>query len=309
MSISNQRIVYLNGDYLPENQATIPIKDQGFKYGDGVFDTTRTFGHKIFKLQEHLERFEKSLKYLDLDPGLTISQLASVTEEVVERNLPLLNSEEDYWVTQRVTRGLVGNDSEAWPEWPSATVIVECTPLPLAARAKHYRDGIQIITPSVRRVAPEMASPRAKTHNYLNFVLGDLEVAAQNPDALSVLLDKNGNLAEGKGSNVFLVRGHRLITPKEKYVLPGVSRSVTMELGRKLGLEVEEGDIDLFDAYNADEAFITSTSFCICPIQSINGRKPSVLDMPGPVTKKLITAYTELVDFDWYSQYLSKLER
>jgi branched-chain amino acid aminotransferase len=80
-----------------------------------------------------------------------------------------------------------------------------------------------------------------------------------------------------------------------------------MELGRKLGLEVEEGDMDLFDAYNANEAFITSTSFCICPIQSINGRKPTALDMPGPVTKKLITAYTELVDFDWYSQYLSKL--
>ncbi|MDG1275417.1 MAG: aminotransferase class IV, partial [Alphaproteobacteria bacterium] len=98
MSLSNQRIVYLNGAYLPENEAVIPIKDQGFKYGDGVFDTTRTFGHKIFKLHEHLERFEKSLKYLNLDPGLSIKELARITEEVVARNLPLLNSGDDYWV-------------------------------------------------------------------------------------------------------------------------------------------------------------------------------------------------------------------
>ena len=308
MPLLNQRIVYLNGAFVPENEAVVPIKDQGFKYGDGVFDTTRTFGHKIFKLKEHLERFERSLKYLDLNSGLSIEQLGVITEEVVERNLPLLASGDDYWVTQRVTRGLTGDDSQAWPDWPESTVLIECTPLPLAARAHYYRDGIQLITPSIRRVAPEMASPRAKTHNYLNFVMGDLEVQSQNPDALAVLLDKNGNLAEGKGSNIFVIKGHKLITPKEKYVLPGVSREVTMNLGRELGCEIQEEDIDLFDAYNADELFITSTSFCICPVQSINGRRPGANVIPGPVTKKLIDAYVNLVGFDWYEQYLSKIK-
>ena len=110
MSLINQRVVYLNGVYVPENEAVVPIKDQGFKYGDGVFDTTRTFGHEIFKLKEHLERFERSLRYLDLDPGLSMKQLETITEEVVERNLPLLASGDDYWVTQRVTRGLNGDD-------------------------------------------------------------------------------------------------------------------------------------------------------------------------------------------------------
>ena len=153
-----------------------------------------------------------------------------------------------------------------------------------------------------------MASPRAKTHNYLNFVMGDLEVQSQNPDALSVLLDKNGNLSEGKGSNIFVIKGQKLITPKEKYVLPGVSRKVTINLGLELGYEIEEEDIDLFDAYNADELFITSTSFCICPVQSINGRRPAATIIPGPVTKKLIDAYVALVGFDWYEQYLSKIK-
>jgi branched-chain amino acid aminotransferase len=307
MNLANQRIVYLNGEFVPESEARIPIKDQGFKFGDAVFDTTRTFGHEIFKLREHLERFERSMRYLKLDGGHSLDDFVSVTEEVVRRNLPLIASDDDYWVTQRVSRGLSEGDREAWPDWPDATVIVECTPLPLAARAKSYRDGIEVITPSVRRVSPEMASPRAKTHNYLNLILGDLEVAAQNPDALSVLLDRDGNLAEGKGSNIFLVTEGKLKTPRERFVLPGVSRQVTKELATGMGLEVEETDIDLFDAYNADEAFITSTSFCICPIQSINGRALAEGSIPGPVTKKLISAYVEMVGFDWYAQYLSRL--
>ena len=307
MTIANQRIVYLNGAFVPESEAKIPIKDQGFKFGDAVFDTTRTFGHRIFRLREHLERFERSLRYLKLDPGHTVDDFISVSEEVVRRNLPLLDGDDDYWVTQRVSRGLADGDRESWPDWPQTTVIVECTPLPLSARAGLYRDGIAVITPSVRRVAPEMASPRAKSHNYINLILGELEVAAQNPAALSILLDRDGNLAEGKGSNIFLVSEGRLRTPRERFVLPGVSRQVTCELAARCGLEVEACDIDLFDAYNADEAFITSTSFCICPVRSINGRNTGCADIPGPVTRRLIDAYVELVEFDWYGQYLSRL--
>ena len=308
MTIANQRVVYLNGEFVPESEARIPIKDQGFKFGDAVFDTTRTFGHKIFRLREHLERFERSLRYLKLESGHSIDDFVRVSDEVVRRNLPLLDRDDDYWVTQRVSRGLSEGDREAWPDWPDATVIVECTPLPLAARAAKYRDGLDVITPSVRRVAPEMASPRAKTHNYINFILGELEVTAQNPAALSLLLDTNGNLAEGKGSNIFLVRNGALRTPRERFVLPGVSRQVTSELAEKLGLVVEETDIDLFDAYGADEAFITSTSFCICPVRSINGRQFGETAIPGPITERLIKAYVDLVGFDWYNQYLARLE-
>ncbi len=307
MAIANQRVVYLNGEFVPESEALLPIKDQGFKFGDAVFDTTRTFGHRIFRLREHLERFERSLNYLQLKPGYSIDDFTEITEEVVRRNLPLIGSDDDYWVTQRVSRGLGAGDRESWPDWPSTTVIVECTPLPLAVRAPQYRDGLEVVTPSVRRVAPDMASPRAKTHNYINLVLGDLEATARNPNAHAVLLDRDGNLSEGKGSNIFLVSDGCLRTPRERFVLPGVSRQVTWDLAAGLGYTVEEADIDLFDAYNADEAFITSTSFCICPIQSINGRRPGDSAIPGPITAKLIAAYVALVGFDWYGQYLRRL--
>ncbi|MEQ9121325.1 MAG: aminotransferase class IV, partial [Alphaproteobacteria bacterium] len=127
---------------------------------------------------------------------------------------------------------------------------------------------------------------------------------AHDPEALAVLLDTHGNLAEGKGSNIFFVKDGTVVTPKERYVLPGVSRQTTFDLAAAAGLRVEETDLDLFDAYSAAEAFITSTSFCICPVASINGVKIGDGAVPGPVTKQLIDGYVEFVDFDWYGQYL-----
>jgi hypothetical protein len=108
------------------------------------------------------------------------------------------------------------------------TVIVECQPLPLKARATLYRDGVDVYVPSVRRAAPDVISPRAKTHNYLNLIMGDLEARAHDPKAWAVLLDANGNLAEGIGSNIFLVRDGMLMTPQDRFVLPGVSRATVM---------------------------------------------------------------------------------
>tara|TARA_B100001540_G_scaffold37172_1_gene32919 strand:+ start:31 stop:957 length:927 start_codon:yes stop_codon:yes gene_type:complete len=307
MNVPNQRIVYLNGEFVPESEAKIPFRDRGVKFGDAVFDTTRTFGHEIFRLREHLERFYRSLKYLRIDAGMTIEEFIAVTEHVVERNLPLIGKDEDYWVTQRVTRGIDTADRTHWPEWDGPTIIVECLPLPLTARAASYRDGLDIITPSVRRVAPDMVSPRAKTHNYLNLILGDLEVSAQDPNAMAILLDENGNLSEGKGSNIFLVSDGVIRTPKERYVLPGVSRAVVREMAEGLGLIFEDKDIDLFDAYNAEECFISSTSFCVCPVRSVNGNAlPG--DYPGPITRQIIDAYIAYVGFDWYAQYLNRLD-
>lgn len=304
MTIPNQRFVYLNGDYIPENEARLPFRDRGVKYGDAVFDTTRTFGHKIFKLHEHLERLYRSLRYVGIDPGLTLDEMAAITEEVVARNMPLIADDEDYWVSQRITRGIVDpNERSAWPDYIGPTVIVECLPLPLATRSKLYRDGIDMIVSSVRRTAPDMLSPRAKTHNYLNLIMADEEVSAQNPEAYALMLDHNGNVAEGRGSNVFFVAEGKLYTPQERYVLPGVSRQTVMELAEQIGVPCVEKDYDMFDTYVSDEAFITSTSFCICPCRSINGRLFGDGSVPGPITKRLMDAYVELVGFDWVSQY------
>jgi branched-chain amino acid aminotransferase len=289
----DERVAYFNGKIVAESEVLVPFRDRGFIFGDAAFDMTRTFGHRIYKLEEHLERFYRSMRYLQLDPRLELAELASITEEVLERNLILLAPDDDYWVAQRGSRG--------GPDGP--TVIVECSPLPLAARAHLYRDGVRVVVPALRRVPPESLSPRAKTHNYLNLVVADLEAKAVQDDAWAILLDTNGNLSEGLGSNIFLVSNGEITTPQEKYVLPGISRQTVMELARELDLALVEKDIDLFDAYNAEEAFLSSTSLCICPVQSINGRPLNDGSVPGPLTKALSDAYAKSVGFDFVQQY------
>ena len=300
------RIAYFNGRFVPEREVLVPFRDRGFKYGDAVFDTTRTFGHRVFKLAEHVERLYRSLRYLRIDPGLTPEAMVGITGEVVRRNLPLLEPDEDYWVTQRVSRGLDPSAREIWPDREGATVIVECVPLPLRERAALYRDGIRVITPSVRRTPPDALSPRVKTHNYLNLIAGGLEVTAQDPAAWALLLDSSGNLGEGLGSNIFLVQKGVLLTPREQTVLSGISRETVIDLAREAGITVVEKDLDLYDAYNADEAFLTSTSLCICPVASVNGARIGA-GVPGPMTRQLTEAYARFVDFDFVGQYLKRL--
>lgn len=303
---ANERITYFNGKFVPESQVLVPYRDRSWLFGDGCFDVARTFNGKPFRLKEHIERLYRSLKYLrieiDLDPG----RMAAISEEVLDRNRHLLAPDEDYWLAQRVSRGVLEVEGDNW-DHRGPNVIVECMPLPLKKRAAHFRDGIEVIVPSVRRVPPDSLTPRAKTHNYLNLVVADNEVHAQNPEAWAVLLDTYGNLCEGLGSNIFVVRDGALLTPRERFVLPGVSRQTAIDLAGQLGIPCRETDIDLYDAYTADEAFLTSTSLCLCPVRVINGTVIGDGKVPGPITKRLTDAYAELVDCDFVGQYLARL--
>jgi branched-chain amino acid aminotransferase len=300
------RIAYFNGKFVPETEVLIPYRDRSFNRGDGCFDMTRTFDGRIFRLAEHVERLYRSLRYLRIDIGLEPKEIVAISEEVVLRNEPLRAAAGDWWVAQRVSRGVDAIGDEGWGH-TGPQVIVDCTPLPLKARAAQFRDGIDVVVPSIRRIPPPMLSPRAKTHNYLNLILADKEVKAAQPQAWSVLLDENGNLCEGIGSNIFVVRDERVYTPCENYVLPGVSRRTAMELAAQLGLTVEERDLDVYDAVTADEVFLTSTSLCICPVRSVNGQMIGEGRVPGPVTRRITQAYIQHVGTDFVAQYLSRL--
>ena len=298
----NERVVYFDGEIVPESRALVSFRDRSFRYGDGAFDTARTFGHVLFKLEEHIDRFYRSLRYLDIDPGVAKPELIAITEDVLKRNLPLIGKDEDYWVTQRVSRGTETPGGDVYQS-SGPTLIVECSPLPLKSRAPYFRDGIDVMVPSVRRAAPDALTPRAKTHNYLNLVLGDQEVRRQNPRAWAILLDHNGNLSEGVGSNIFIVQEGVIYTPQDRYVLCGVSRETVIEEAAKIGLPVVKKDIDLYDAYTAEEAFITSTSWCLVPVKSING-KAMAAGAWGPVTRQLSQGYMDrLGGFDYVAQY------
>jgi branched-chain amino acid aminotransferase len=306
MTQPTTRTAYFNGAYVPETEVLVPYRDRSFNRGDGCFDMTRTFDGRIFRLAEHVERLYRSLRYLRIDIGLEPKEVVAISEQVVERNEPLRAAVGDWWVAQRISRGVDAIGDEGWTH-TGPQVIVDCTPLPLKARARQFRDGIDVAVPSIRRIPPSMLSPRAKTHNYLNLILADKEVKSTRPDAWSVLLDENGNLCEGTGSNIFVVRDERVFTPREQYVLPGVSRRTVMDLAGTLGIWCEERDLDVYDAVTADEVFLTSTSLCICPVRSVNGHMIGDGVVPGPVTRRLTSAYIAHVGTDFVAQYLSRL--
>jgi branched-chain amino acid aminotransferase len=298
-------IVFFNGELKPESQVGISIRDRGYLYGDAVFDAARTFNGTPFRLPEHIHRLYDSLRYLRIDVGLKQSEMEDWSRRVIEHNYKLLPRGQDMWVMQRISRGIepILPDDVMRP-----TILIETHPIPFARRAALYRDGASIFTPSVPRVPPRFLSPRAKTHNYLNLIMGDLEAAASDPDAWSVLLDESGNLTEGRGSNIFLVKDGTVATPKGQNVLEGITRGVAMNLARGLDMPVEERDLDLYDAYVADEAFLTSTSLCILPVSSFNNTTIAGGQVPGPITRRLMDAFSDTAGMDFEEQYLSHLE-
>lgn len=297
-------IVFFNGELRPESEVGIPIRDRGFIYGDAVFDATRTFNGRPFRLRDHIRRLYDSMRYLRIDPEIDADAMERWSVEVVNHNYPLLPANQDLWVMQRVSRGVEVTEPD---EVASPTVLIETHAIPFARRAALYRDGIRAFTPSIPRVPPRFMSPRAKTHNYLNLVLGDLEAQGTDPGSWAVLLDETGNLTEGRGSNIFLVKDGVVATPRGQFVLEGITRGIVLELATGLDVPVEERDLDLFDAYTADEAFLTSTSLCICPISSVNGAAVGDGRVPGPVTQRLMAAFSDLAGMDYVDQYLAHL--
>ena len=302
-----ETVVFLNGRLIPESQASISIRDRGYLHGDAVFDATRTFNGTPFKLGDHVQRLYNSLRYVRIDPGMGPSEMEHWSREVVRNNYPLLPAGQDMWVMQRISRGEDSTQPGQTGSERRATVLIETHAIPFAKRAVLYRDGIRAITPSVPRIPPRFLSPRAKTHNYLNLIMGDLEAQGTDPGSWAVLLDENGNFTEGMGSNIFLVKDGMVNTPRGQFVLEGISRGIAMDLAAGLNFPVAERDLDLYDAYTADEAFFTSTSLCICPVASINGAAIGDGKVPGPITERLMSAYSDLAGMDFVEQYLSQL--
>jgi branched-chain amino acid aminotransferase len=296
------RVAYFNGSIVPESDVKVSFRDYGFQMGDGAFDSARSVAHKPFLFKEHVDRLYKSLGYLRLDPGLSPKEMLGLTHEIFEKNRPLLAEYDDYWVSQWVSRGMRSMNRIAAEGAP--TIIIECSPLPFKGRAQSMRDGLDVITPAgIRRTPPEAISPRYKSLSYGNLVAGDIEVQAMRPGATCILLDTRGCLCEGLGSNIFIVRDGEVLTPHERYVLAGLSRATLMDIAADKHIPLREADIDLYDAYVADEAFITSTSWCLVPVKSING-KPLAAGAWGPVTRKLSEGYKErLGGFDYVAQY------
>jgi branched-chain amino acid aminotransferase len=296
----SESTIYLNGDFVPASEAKISVFDRGFRLGDAVFDTTRTFRHRPYKLRQHLERLYRSLRTIRLDPGMSKEEMEAVTLEVVERNRPLWAENDDVWIHQIVSRGALRQ-----PGKPTVVVMTEL--LPFASFARYHKLGVPMLTPGIRHTPPQCVEPRVKTVSRMNLVLAELEVQQADPEAFALLLDLEGNITEYTSGNLFIVRDGSLITPFERTSLGGIARETVLEFAAELGMPAREADITPYDAYNADEAFISSTSKCILPVGRLNGIRIGT-QIPGPVTKRLLDTWSARVEVDIVQQALSHLE-
>ena len=155
---------FINGEFVTDKDAVIPIHDKGFTSGDAVFDTARTFSGKVYKLKEHVDRFFMSLNYMQIKSPYKKEELIKYSQQLLDMNVPLLDKNEDYWIFLRITRGAVNKQGENVPN-----VIIHCTNIPFKQRANFYDSGMPIIFSSVRRTAHDALSPRAKVNQYINF--------------------------------------------------------------------------------------------------------------------------------------------
>ena len=291
--------IWLNGEFFPRSEAKISMSDRGFRLGDIVFDTSRTFNGKVFRLREHLERLYRSLKYVRIDPGLSMDEMERVTLEVVERNEPVRRqTNDDYMITQTVSRGEGGARATSPME---ANVSIWLSPMGFERYAPLYDEGAHVVIPRTRSFSPDQLDPKVKHYSRLSFVLAELEAADVDPDSFPLLLDTSGNISESIGANFFAVTDGVLRTSGDTDILQGVSRTVVMELAEQLGIAVSEEELQPYDLYTADEAFLSSTPFCVLPVCRADNR--TVGDgTPGPVTKQLLAAWSEMVGVDIVDQ-------
>lgn len=290
--------IWLNGAYSLRSEAKIGMTDRGFRLGDVLFDTSRTFRGEVFRLREHLERFYRSLKYVRIDPGMSIGEMERITLEVVETNEELRQREnDDYMITQIVTRGEGG--SVVNPSSPNVSIWID--PIAFDRYSPLYTDGAHAVITKTRSYSPEQIDPKVKHYSRLNFVLADLEAADVDPNAFPLLLDMDGNLTESTGANFFVVTDGVLRTPGDRSILQGVSRMTVMDLAEQLAIPVAEEDLQPYDLYTADEVFLTSTPYNILPVGRVDNRTVSE-DIPGPVTNQLLAAWSELAGLDIVDQ-------
>src|SRR5437763_1517789 len=228
-------ICYVNGDFVPASEAKISIFDRGFTSGEGVYDVARSFGHRLFKLDAHIARLYRSLKYTRIDCGLPVEEMTRLSIEVFDRNKPLLAPDDDCALWQVISRGA---DRFAKGRQVPATVTIFCVPIAYHTFAREYVEGSIVVTPSVRRTPPQSLEAKAKITNKVNHTMAAFEARQVNPRATPLMLDLDGNISETHLGNFFFVSGGRLCTSTDRTVLGGVTRATLFSVAGGLGIPV-----------------------------------------------------------------------
>ncbi len=272
--------VFINGEYVSNDKAVVPIYDHGFLYGDGAFEGIRAYSGVAFKLCEHVERLYDSCKALWINLPYGPEQFCANVNELLE-----MNEVEDGYIRVTVTRGTcLGLDPKNIKCQP--TVVISTDKLSLYPSSM-YDSGLEVVTVSTRVANPQVMEPRIKSlGKYLIHIQAKLE-ANHVGAGEGLMLTEEGFVAECTGDNIFYAKDGKFYTPPVFLgILEGITRNVAFECLSDLGIEVEEKVFTRFDLYTADECFLTGTAAEVVPMVKLDGRE--IADgKPGPVTKRV----------------------
>ncbi len=284
--MSNNKCVYINGEYFSEEEAKISYLDHGFLYGDAIFENVIIKEGLLVSLDDHIDRLYRSAKAVKLDIGLSKKELKSAFIKTVKRS-----NVQDGNTRITVSRGDgIPLLDPRIPMKPTIVMHAYAQKPPPAVTTYHpSKEGMKLMVASTRRTPSVCKDSRIKSSSYINNVLARIEAIEAGCDE-SIMLDINNYVCETTAANIFAVKDGKLITPSVENILEGITRNTIIDLAKSKGIETQERSMTLYDLYNADEVFLTSTRYDVTPVREISERKIGD-KTPGPITQKLQELY------------------
>lgn len=275
--------IYLNDRFVKDDEAVVSVFDHGFLYGDGVYETIRSYGSRIFMCDQHLARLRRSAAAIGLTIPIPEHRWPDLLHEAMIRN-DVGNEHTDAYLRITISRGAgdIGLDPALCP----TPTIVIMTKLLHPPSPELYRIGVTLIVAETRRNLPSALSPQIKATNFLNNILAKREAIAAGAFD-SILLNWESHVTECTVSNIFFVRAGRLCTPALACgLLDGITRDIVLGLAQEAQIPVDEGHFGVEAIYQADECFLTNTSMEVMPVTMVD-RHPVGKGTPGLLTQQI----------------------
>ncbi len=298
------RVVYHNGVFVDEKDAKVSIFDSALMFGDMVFEMTRSFNQEQFKLREHLERLYNGLQILQIPIKQSIEELEQICYDTVEKNKSVFLPTDEHRLLINVSRGPLGIYSDIFDNNLEPTVIVADFPLKwtVAGMDELIDEGINAVVTSQRAIPAHLLEPKIKNRSRVHLQMANIEASNwKGKNNWALLLDPDGFIAEGTGDNIFFVKNGVVYTPEPRNILLGISRAYIFDLCEELGIKCVEKNLETYDAYTADESFMTATPFCLLPVTHFNGSKVGDGKM-GKITQKLHDQWSKNVGVNIFQQ-------
>jgi branched-chain amino acid aminotransferase len=288
-------LAYQNHQFLTNRDLFVPVYDAGFVQGVTVAEQLRTFRGELFRVEQHLRRFRRSLEQVGIKLSVSWEELAAIAHRIARENHRHLKDGDDLGVTIFATPG---NYMALAPDLPSQpTLCVHSQPLAFSQWADKYTAGQSLVISSIRQVSPRNWPTELKCRSRMHYYLADREAQAAEPGARALLLDLDGCVSEASTANVFAYFANiGFMTPRRSKILPGVTLDTLILIAAELEVPFLEADMSPGELLSADEVLLCSTSPCILPVIRIDGKSIGA-GSPGPMYRRLLEGWSQLVGF------------